>query len=114
MKVYPFNCVNPLSCGGVVYPHALQKPTPLEQLGRWTPVIHWQGITTGVRSIRVTMTAPDPKTRVEWRRWGGAIVPYASGHLSTVEQFHIYPGDLFLSIDLRSHEPGVEVTVEPL
>lgn len=110
-------------CGGMPYmPPKGNRPRLPEN--DWTPVVSWQGLTLQTLTLRVTVRSAaseergndgqSARTLVEWRRWGGGLIPYSSGTFSDSTVFHIYPGDLFLRIDLRTVAPGLDVEVEQL
>ena len=116
----PFECGGllhwgPLECGGPLLIHLKgEGPPPLVNDEDWTTTLQWQGLTSRILTFRVTVAEEHKETRIAWRRWGGALIPYSSGIFKGSELFRVYPGDVFFRVDLASVNGKVNVTIEPL
>ena len=80
--------------------------------GEWFKVIEWGGFTFDTLTYVITVQTEFRGFPIDWRRYGVAWVPYWQGDFREQERFTIYPGDLYLRVDLRSPLFDLGVSIE--
>jgi len=82
------------------------------QKGIWFKVIEWKGFPVVPITHVITTQTEYRGWDIEWRRYGVAWAPYWQGTFKEQESFTVYPGELFLRVDLRSPEFDLGINIE--
>jgi hypothetical protein len=77
-------------------------------------VFRWRGIPLGLGTYRISIVDGQPGDTVAWRRLAVGLVPYWSGEFEGRETFRVYPGELFLNVDVKASRPNLKVAIEPV
>ena len=113
VRLDPLDCCVPVFAPIVIqYPG--KPPQPSLRSGEWSPLMQWQGFTSRTLTFQVRVSSADKDAAIGWRRWGGAIIPFSFGVFQRQSLFHVYPGDIFFRVDIKSFQADVEVTIERL
>ena len=84
---------------------------PELKVNAWTPALAWRGLTLEPVSFKVTVQPADAE--IWWRRYGLGF-PASEGKFSGTHVFNIFPGELFLRIELLTTAAGVTAVAEQL
>jgi hypothetical protein len=84
---------------------------PELKVNAWTSALAWRGLTLEPVSFKVT--AQPAEAEIWWRRYGVGFSA-SEGKFSGTHVFNIFPGELFLRIDLLTTAHGVTAVAEQL
>ena len=86
--------------------------TPPElPVNAWTGALAWRGLTLEPVSFKVTAQPAD--AQIWWRRYGFGF-PATEGKFTGTQVFSIFPGELFLRIELFTAAQGVKAFAEQI